>query len=152
MEQVARPGRTAIEVSTESCRVAPSALSVALSRSSNEPHEQQSHCHRAWARAWMPEVCAMLVMDLVRRLPHRIADVLTFIIDIHHAWTLASFDVLIVASIMPLPSVMMSVYYSVDINMSQPLPVSSSDLEASQCCQCTGYQHVLTAASFIFGS
>ena len=35
---------------------------------------------------------------------------LPIIIDFHHAWTLASFDVLIVASIMPLPSVMMSVY------------------------------------------
>ena len=33
------------------------------------------------------------------------------IIDFHHAWTLASFDVLIVAGIMPLPSVMMSVYF-----------------------------------------
>ena len=36
---------------------------------------------------------------------------LPIIIDFHHAWTLASFDVLIVAGIMPLPSVMMSVYW-----------------------------------------
>ena len=36
---------------------------------------------------------------------------LPIIIELHHAWTLASFNVLIVAGIMPLPSVMMSVYF-----------------------------------------
>ena len=36
---------------------------------------------------------------------------LSIIIDLHHVWTFASFDVLIVAGIMRLPFVTMSVYW-----------------------------------------
>ena len=36
-------------------------VSCVNSGSSNEPHEQQSHCYRAWPRAWMPEECAVQI-------------------------------------------------------------------------------------------
>ena len=87
----------------------------------------------------MPEVCAMLVMDLVRRLPHRIADVLT---DHHRHSPCLDIGQFRCINRRRYHAIAVCDDVSVlDINMSQPLPVSSSDLEASQCSQCTGYQH-----------
>ena len=50
MEQIARPGRTDTDVSPESCRVAPSALSMALSRSMGKSMVALD-VRRAWTAA-----------------------------------------------------------------------------------------------------